>query len=98
MVNVLVRHTVVDFPKWKAVFDDHLAERKAAGELNCRIFHNHENDTDLTLLMEWETLDKAKRYMASDLLKNGMKLAGVTGTPEIIYLEEIRALRRTAAD
>lgn len=98
MVNVLVRHKVVDFEKWKAKFDEHFSMRKAGGELNVRIFHNHEDPTDITLLMEWETLDKAHKFINSDLLKSGMQMAGVTGTPTIIYLDEIRTLRRTSAD
>ncbi len=98
MVNVLVRHTVTDFPRWKQVFDENLFMRKRGGEMSFRIFHNHNSPVDLILFFEWETLDKAKAFFASDPLKNGMQLAGVTGAPEVIYLDEVRALRRTAAD
>lgn len=98
MVNVLVRHKVTDFPRWKQVFDEHLSMRKAGGELSFRIFHNHADATDLSLFFEWETLDMAKRFFSSDPLKNGMQSAGVSGPPEVIYLDEVRALRRTAAD
>lgn len=98
MVNVLVRHRVTDLPRWKQVFDEHLSMRKAGGELTFRIYHNHDDPTDLTLFFEWETLDMARRYFSSDPLKTGMQLAGVSGKPEIVYLDEVRVLRRTAAD
>ncbi len=98
MVNVLVRHKVSDFGRWKEVFDHHLGMRKAGGELNCRIFHNHTDGTDLTLFFDWESLDMAKRFFNSDPLKNGMQTAGVSGAPEVVFLDEYRQLRRTSAD
>ncbi|MGE5113192.1 MAG: hypothetical protein ACM3JB_20200 [Acidobacteriaceae bacterium] len=98
MVNVLVRHKIADFGRWKQVFDGHFGIRHAGGELSHRIFHNHDEATDLTLFFEWETLDRARAFFASEPLTNGMKQAGVVGTPEVIFLDEIRSLRRTAAD
>ena len=98
MVNVLVRHKVTDFASWKNVFDSHLGMRKAGGELNCRIFHIHTDGTDLTLFFDWESLEMAKRFFNSDPLKNGMQAAGVSGKPEVVFLDEFRQLRRTSAD
>lgn len=98
MVNVLVRHKVSDFQHWKEVFDQNLGMRKAGGELNCRIFHNHIDGSDLTLFFDWESLDMAKRFFDSESLKNRMKDAGVSGKPEIVILDEFRQLRRTSAD
>lgn len=98
MVNVLVRHKVSDFSRWKQVFDEHFGIRHAAGELNHRIFHSHDDASDLTLFFEWETLDMARAFFASERLKNGMQQAGVTGKPDIVFLDEVRSLRRTSAD
>jgi len=98
MVNVLVRHKVSDFTRWKLVFDERFGARHAAGELNHRIFHNHDDASDLTLFFTWETLDLARAFFASDQLKSGMQQAGVIGKPEIVFLDEMRSLRRTAAD
>ncbi len=98
MVNVLVRHKVSEFARWKHVFDEHFGRRHAAGELSYRIFHNHDDASDLTLFFDWETLEMARAFFGSDTLKKAMQEAGVTGTPEIVFLDEIRSLRRTAAD
>jgi heme-degrading monooxygenase HmoA len=98
MVNVLVRHKVSDFSRWKQVFDEHFGTRHAAGELSHRIFHNHDDGSDLTLFFEWETLDMARAFFSSERLKNGMQQAGVTGKADIVFLDEVRSLRRTAAD
>ncbi len=98
MVNVLVRHKVTDFRRWKEVFDQSLGMRKTGGELNCRIFHNHMDGADLVLFFDWESLEMAKRFFESDQLKTKMQLAGVSAIPEIVYLDEFRQLRRTSAD
>jgi hypothetical protein len=98
MVTVLVRHKVADFAHWKQIFDGNFGTRHGAGELGCRLFHNHDNATDLTLLFEWETLERARTFFASEPLKNAMQQAGVVGPPEIVFLDEIRSLRRTSAD
>lgn len=98
MVIVLVRHKVADFVRWKQVFDGHFGLRHGAGELSCRMFHNHDNGNALSLLFEWETLEMARAFFASEPLKAGMQQSGVVGTPEIVFLDEIRSLRRTAAD
>ncbi len=98
MVIVLVRHKVADFVRWKQVFDGHFGLRHGAGELSCRMFHNHDNGNDLTLFFEWETLEMARAFFASEPLKAGMQQSGVVGTPEVVFLDEIRSLRRTAAD
>ena len=98
MVNVLIRHKVSDFDKWKKVFDEHLGMRKAGGELNCRIFYNEMDNAEVILFLDWETLEMAKRFFQSDTFRSKIQAAGVSGPPEIIYLDEIRALRRTAAD
>jgi len=98
MVNVVVRHKVADFAKWKQIFDQHLGMRKSGGELNCRIFHNHADGSDLILFFDWESLEMAKRFFSSDALKNGMQASGVSGSPEVVFLDEFRQLRRTSAD
>ena len=98
MVNVLVRHKVQDFERWKGTFDSFLNMRKAGGELNYRIFHQHGNASEIVLLLDYSTLEAAKEFMASDGLKKAMAEAGVSGSPDITFLDEVRALRRTAAD
>ncbi len=98
MVNVLVRHKVADYDRWKEVFDEHLVMRKSGGEMGCRLFYNAIDGSDVILLCEWETLEKAQAFFASESLKSKMEKSGVTGTPEIVFLDEVRQLRRTSAD
>jgi hypothetical protein len=98
MIHILVHHEVADYPAWKAAFDAALDWRHKNGEHSARIFHAAGNLNNLTLLFEWETLDQARAFMASDDLKARMAKAGVKGQPQVEYLTEMFTIRRSAAD
>lgn len=98
MVHVLVRHKVADFNRWKQAFDTHVVERKRAGEIAFHIFHNMQDPQDIFLLLDWESAEQAKKFMSSNELRERMLQAGVQGTPDIQYLEDARAVHRSAAD
>jgi hypothetical protein len=72
--------------------------RQAGGERSCRIFRDHEDAEQLTLLFEWESLEKARQFMASAELRRRMQEAGVVGEPEVRFLHELYTVRRSAAD
>jgi quinol monooxygenase YgiN len=98
MIQVLVHHKVADYQNWRAAFDAALDFRHDGGERSCRIFRKSGNPNDLTLLFDWEDMERAKRYMTSEDLHKKMQQAGVIGTPEIQYLAEMYTVRRSAAD
>ena len=98
MINVLIHHEVADYPAWKSVFDFALDWRQKNGERSYRIFHSAGNINDLTLLFEWESLERARAFITSDELKMRMSEAGVKGTPRVQYLAEVHTVRRSAAD
>ena len=97
-INVLVHHEVADYTAWKAAFDSGFDWRRKNGEHSCRLFHSAENVNDLTLLFEWESLEKARAFIASDELKAKMASAGVKGSPRVDFLTEVHSVRRSAAD
>src|SRR6185437_14808922 len=98
MVHVLVRHKVANFSRWKEAFDSHVIARQRAGEIAFHIFHDLENANDIFLLFDWQSADQAKKFMSSSELRERMQHAGVEGVPEIHYLEDARAVHRSAAD
>lgn len=98
MVHVLVRHKVAEFARWKEAFDSHVLARRRAGEISFRLFHGVEDPTDITLLFEWESADAARKFMTSSELRLRMQEAGVQGSPEVQYLEDVRSVHRTSAD
>jgi hypothetical protein len=98
MIQVLVHHQVADYTNWRSVFDAALDFRHHGGECTCRIFRKAGNPNDLTLLFDWEDVERAKHFMSSDELRERMRQAGVVGVPEIQYLAEMYTVRRSAAD
>jgi hypothetical protein len=98
MINVLIHHEVADYTAWKALFDSAYDWRRKNGERNCRIFRSAGNVNDLTLFFEWESLETARAFTASEELKARMASAGVKGAPRVDFLTEVHSLRRSAAD
>jgi quinol monooxygenase YgiN len=98
MMHVLVRHKVSDFNRWKEAFDSHLTTRKRAGETGFRVYHNVDDPGEVVLLLDWEGVEEARKFMTSDDLRNAMTKAGVVGSPEVHYLEDVRSVHRSSAD
>ena len=87
MPYLLVRHTVEEYDRWKPVFDEHAPMRKDAGSKGGYIFRSADNPNEVVAIMEMEDLDRARQFVASDDLRQAMQKAGVTGPPEIRFLE-----------
>ena len=89
MSYVLVRHSVQDYAKWKPVFDGVIDIRRAGGERAYQIYHTGDDPNALVLLFEWDSPGNARQYFQSPELRGAMQRAGVVGTPDIVYLEEV---------
>jgi hypothetical protein len=88
MPQMIIRHRVNDYKKWKAYFDKSLALRKMAGEKSVKIFRNSEDPNDLSLVFEWVNVHKAVEYAGSESLRKAMKDAGVLETPQVYMTDE----------
>ena len=88
MMHVLVRHKVADYNRWKEAFDSHLNTRKHAGETGFRLFHSADDPREMVLLLDWESVEEARKFMTSDELRTAHAEAGVVGAPEVQYLED----------
>ena len=92
MAYLLVRHKVEDYAKWKPVFDEHGAVRKAGGSQGGYLFRNANDPSELIILFEWDSLDKAQQFAQSDDLREAMQRAGVMDRPDVYFLEEVERL------
>jgi len=88
MAYMFVRHSVQDYEAWKSVFDSAADLRRRSGEKSYQILRQDTGSKELVALFEWDSLDNARKYAASPELKEAMQRAGVTGKPEILFLEE----------
>jgi len=98
MVHIIIRHKVADYSRWKEAFDAHLSTRKSAGETEYRVLQSVDDPREVTLFLDWDSLERARRFAGSEDLKQAMQKAGVVGDPDVHFLEDARTVRRSAAD
>ena len=88
MVYLYVRHTVEDYAKWKEGFDKHAPARQAGGATDeAYVMRNVDDPNEITAILGWSDLEKARAFTQSASLKEAMQKAGVTGPPEVRFLE-----------
>lgn len=88
MATLLVHHKVQDYSAWRKVFDDHDKTRREFGSTGNQVLKSASDPNDLTVIMDWPSVDAAKAFATSDSLKEAMKNAGVISQPEVMFLEE----------
>ena len=88
MPFVLIQHSVEDYDKWKLAFDEDGAMRQAAGSKGGSVLRNADDPNQINILLEWDTMDNARAFAGSDDLREKMEGAGVTGVPNVYFLDE----------
>lgn len=63
-------------------------EKKQAKQALQEFFQSPDNPNEVTVLLEWNDLEKAKEFMNSDDLKQKMADAGVQGVNTTLFLNE----------
>ncbi len=86
----VVTHEVADFDVWKQGFDDHEHARRAAGILGHHINRDRANPNRLSIYCALSDMDKAKKFTASDDLRETMQSLGVLGPPEVRWMAPLR--------
>ena len=89
MGMLIVHQRVKDFAAWKKVYDGHAPARKAAGLSREHVLQAADDPSQVTVVLDFAYLARAKAFAASDDLKDAMKRAGVTGKPELHILKKI---------
>src|SRR5215813_5320930 len=87
---VFIRHKVINFRKWKAVFEAHSSARVAQGCQGAHIFRRADNPKELVVMLTWSDLAKARQFLVSDDLKAMLAEVPVSDrAPDIFLLEEV---------
>jgi heme-degrading monooxygenase HmoA len=92
MTYAFVRITVEDFATWKSVFDESTALRKSYGSKGVRVFRSVDKPNEVVLVAEYENLEKARQLFQSQEYREAIKRAGVSGPPEVSFLNEVDRL------
>ena len=89
MPYFMIHHKVADYSSWRPMFDEHGTVRKANGSKGARVFRSSSDPNDLVILLEWDDLNKARQLADSDDMRQAMQKAGVSGKPDLYFLEEL---------
>ena len=85
MIRMFVRHDVADYDKWRRAYDAFELERPGMGVVGAAVYPSAEKATDVTVTHDFETLEAAKAFIASQRLREVMGAAGVTSVPAIWF-------------
>ncbi len=84
MVMLNVRHTVADYAAWRTVFDGDDARRRSAGQQGApQVFRDVDNPNIITVLIPWESTEKALQFAQDPAMAEVMKKGGVVGMPAV---------------
>jgi hypothetical protein len=65
MPYVLIHHNVVDYDKFRSVFDYDAARRKRLGSKGGRLLRSTLGPKDFFALFEWDNVENAQKFLAS---------------------------------
>ena len=82
------RATVEDYATFCDVFDDAEKMRHSAGSTGDTVYQSADNPNDVTVQVEFQTVETAKAYALSQGLREAMKRAGVQGPPTIWFVND----------
>ena len=84
MVYLNVRHTVADYEKWRPLFDEDEARRRAAGATGVnQVYRDVDDPNTITIVLEWDNAENARKFMDDPALREVMQKAGVIGMPAV---------------
>ena len=89
MAWIHVRHSVADYEKWKPVFDETAEYKRNHGWKRYYAFTVEGNRNDVMVMEEFDTREHARAFLDSTYLREAMARAGVSGTPEILVVDEV---------
>jgi len=92
MPYLMIHHKVSDYETWKSAFDEHARTRKESGSKGGWLMRSTNDPNDIFMVFEWDSIDHARRFVGSEDLKQTMKMAGVTGSVHVFFLEQIEKL------
>jgi uncharacterized protein (DUF1330 family) len=87
MATVIVQHGVADYDVWRPLFDAHGAVRESHGGRVAGVYRGVEDRNAITVIMEFPSITNAQSFASDPSLKEAMGRGGVTGPPQISFVE-----------
>lgn len=86
---MFVRHKVSDYDNWKRVYDEFASVRQREGVTAASVHRDSNSPDDIIVVHQFKDMNAAMRFAHSEELKSTMEKAGVSGTPEMWFGEDI---------
>lgn len=90
MYLLAANHDIEDYARWKAVYD--ALDQGALGARFGRVNRNVENANNLTIIHGFDSIDQARSFSHSPVLKEAMAEAGVSSAPRFELFEELEVV------
>lgn len=87
--ELIIKHKVANYAKWKPLFDADAPNRKAAGLEDHIVGRGDEDSNMVIVILYMDDAAKAKAMIADPKLKEVMQKAGVIGIPEIDFVHRV---------
>jgi quinol monooxygenase YgiN len=89
MTVLFVRHRVHSYSEWKGVYDEIASVRRQKGVTAARVLRDPSDPNLIIVTHQFKDAGAAREFANSEELKSAMARAGVNGSPEIWFGEEI---------
>ncbi len=91
MITLFERNTVADYATWAKAFADFAPDLKAAGAISSVVYQSADNPENITVALDFATLEEAKAFLASPELKAARPGAGVATSPTVWFTTRVIA-------
>lgn len=88
MVYTVFVGRVQDYDKWQPTLIEDAPIIKENGGKNVQVLRGSQDPNRLIVIMEFEDMEKAKKLLESDFLRERFQAGGVIGKPEIYFVDE----------
>ena len=89
VTHLHVGFKVKNYEQWKQGYDASIEQRKAAGEISFKVFHNVNDPNTVTVLSVQESAEKLQAFVDSPDLKARMGAAGIIEMGKMFIVEEM---------
>jgi hypothetical protein len=88
MVRLYVRHTVLDYSKWRKVYDEFSGFQTAHGVRAKAVYQSLDDPRDITVWHDFDSAEVARAFAGAAELRNTMAASGVDGAPQVWFTQE----------
>jgi uncharacterized protein (DUF1330 family) len=90
MAYVLIEHRVGDYETFKDVYLDDAERRKRAGSKGGKVYRSAAHPSDIIIVLEWESAERAREFAASPELFEAMHWStSNVDKPRVVVLEHL---------